>query len=168
MTESEFLKQIEAHKGILYKVSRIYFEQETDREDLVQEIILQSWKSLPSFQGKSAFSTWLYRIALNTAIVYFKKEKKRKVQTVEQVPEQVDAGDNSQEKESQIQQFYTAVYQLNKIEKALVLYYIEGLSGKEMSRSLGLSEAHVRVKLTRIKQKLKNIIQDQAYEYWRF
>ena len=69
LTEQEFLHKIAQHKGILYKVSRMYFEDATDREDLVQEIILQLWKSLKSFQGKSQFSSWMYRVALNTAIV---------------------------------------------------------------------------------------------------
>ena len=74
LSEQEFLKIINKHKGILYKVSRMYFDKLEDQQDLFQEIILQLWKSLNSFKGKSEFSSWMYRVALNTAIVFFKKE----------------------------------------------------------------------------------------------
>ena len=77
LSEQEFLMQINEHKGILYKVSRMYFDQLEDQQDLFQEIILQLWKSLSSFKGDSQFSSWMYRVALNTAIVFFKKEKRK-------------------------------------------------------------------------------------------
>lgn len=76
LTEQEFLTAINKHKGILYKVSRMYFDNLEDQEDLFQEIILQLWKSLHTFKGNCAFSSWMYRVALNTAIVFFKKKEK--------------------------------------------------------------------------------------------
>ncbi|AXG68348.1 ECF RNA polymerase sigma-E factor [Kordia sp. SMS9] len=165
LTEHEFLTKITTHKGILHKVSRMYFEDANDREDLVQEIILQLWKSLKSFNGNSQFSSWMYRVALNTAIVFFKKEK-RKPDTYK-MPEHVQLAheEYSDEKEEQLAIFYKAVQQLNKIEKALIFQFIEGFSGEEMAKNLGMSPVNVRVKLNRTKKKLKEIIKTQHHGF---
>lgn len=162
LTEQEFLKAIATHKGIIHKVSRIYFEDAIDREDLVQEIILQLWKSLKSFNGKSQFSSWMYRVALNTAIVFFKKDK-RKPDSYK-MPEhiQLTQEDYSDEKEQQLATFYKAVHQLNKIEKALIFQFIEGFSGEEIAKNLGMSPVNVRVKLNRTKKKIQEIIKEQS------
>ena len=74
--QTEFLRLIEQHKGILYKVSKMYMDNSEDQNDLVQEIVLQLWKSYERFEGNAQFSTWMYRVSLNTALTYFKKEKK--------------------------------------------------------------------------------------------
>ncbi len=165
LTEKEFLQKIVTHKGIIYKVIRIYFENHNDREDLFQEIILQTWKSLASFKGNSQFSTWLYRIALNTAIVFFKKEKKRNDTIRNERLQPISMQDDTSEKETQLIHFYKAVYQLDKIEKAIILQYIDGLSGEEISKNLGLSPVNTRVKLNRTKKKLQDIIKQQGYEF---
>ena len=75
--EQEFLKRIESHKGILYKVSKMYMDNHDDQQDLFQEIVCQLWKSYDSFRNESQFSTWMYRVAVNTAIVFLKKEKRK-------------------------------------------------------------------------------------------
>lgn len=164
-TEQDFLKKIEAHKGIIHKVSRIYFEEAGDREDLSQEIILQLWKSFGSFQGKSQFSSWMYRVALNTAILYFKKERKKvSGGNIDGLEEKIASpdGDGS---EDQLAHFYRAVQKLNKIEKALILQFIEGFSGDEMAANMGMTAGNVRVKLNRTKKKLEKIIKNQGYEF---
>lgn len=160
-TEQEFLTAIATHKGILYKVARIYFEDPRDQEDLIQEMILQLWKSLKSFKGNSRFSSWMYRVALNTAIVFFKKEK-RKPDSY-QIPAniQLEQEDYSSEKERQLASFYNAVHQLNNIEKALIFQFIEGFSGEEIAKNLGMSPGNVRVKLNRTKKKIQEIIKNQ-------
>ncbi|MEM6687525.1 MAG: RNA polymerase sigma factor [Bacteroidota bacterium] len=165
LTEHDFLTKITEHKGILHKVSRMYFEDASDREDLVQEIILQLWKSLKSFNGKSQFSSWMYRVALNTAIVFFKKEKRKP--DAYKMPEHVQLAQEeySDEKEQQLAVFYKAVQQLNKIEKALIFQYIEGFSGQEMAKNLGMSPGNVRVKLNRTKKKLQEIIKTQHHGF---
>lgn len=165
LSEQEFLTAINTHKGILYKVSRMYFDKLEDQQDLFQEIILQLWKSLDSFKGKSEFSSWMYRVALNTAIVFFKKEKRKLDNYISIKNEPIVYEDYDNKKDQQLVHFYKAVKQLNKIEKALILLFIEGFSGKEIAENLGLSEVNVRVKIKRTKSKLQEIIKTQGYEF---
>ncbi|WP_374174318.1 RNA polymerase sigma factor [Flavobacterium tructae] len=163
--EQEFLNRIESHKGILYKVSKMYMDNSDDQQDLFQEIICQLWKSYDSFRNESQFSTWMYRVAVNTAIVFLKKEK-RKVDKYEIASENIkdDEGD-SHIKESQIDHFYKAVQKLEKIDKAIIFYQLEGFSHKEIGENLGISEGNARVKLNRAKEKLKEIIKNQGYGF---
>lgn len=163
--EQEFLNRIESHKGILYKVSKMYMDNSDDQQDLFQEIVCQLWKSYESFRNESQFSTWMYRVAVNTAIVFLKKEK-RKVDRYEIASENVkdDEGD-SHIKESQLDHFYKAVHKLEKIDKAIIFYQLEGFSHKEIGENLGISEGNARVKLNRAKEKLKEIIKKQGYGF---
>ena len=163
--EQEFLNRIESHKGILYKVSKMYMDNSDDQQDLFQEIVCQLWKSYESFRNESQFSTWMYRVAVNTAIVFLKKEK-RKVDKYEILSENVkdDEGD-SHIKESQLHHFYKAVQKLEKIDKAIIFYQLEGFSHKEIGENLGISEGNARVKLNRAKEKLKEIIKNQGYGF---
>lgn len=165
LTEQEFLTAINKHKGILYKVSRMYFDNLEDQEDLFQEIILQLWKSLHTFKGNCAFSSWMYRVALNTAIVFFKKEKRKSNNYNTLKNEPIAHEEYSNEKDQQLACFYNAIRELNKIEKALILQFLDGLSGKEIADNLGLTEVNVRVKLNRTKTKLQEIIKKQGYEF---
>lgn len=163
--EQVFLRRIDQHKGILFKVSKMYMDDPEDQQDLFQEIILQLWKAYDSFKGDSQFSTWMYRVAINTAIVYFKKEKRKPVQqafATENIPEQPS---NTDEQESQINHFYRAVQQLDKIDKAIIFYQLEGYSHREIGANLGISEVNARVKLNRAKEKLKQIIKKQGYGF---
>jgi RNA polymerase sigma factor (sigma-70 family) len=163
--EQEFLNRIESHKGILYKVSKMYMDTYDDQQDLFQEIICQLWKSYDSFRNESQFSTWMYRVAVNTAIVFLKKEK-RKVDKYDIASDNIkeEEGD-SQIKESQIEHFYKAVQKLEKIDKAIIFYQLEGFSHKEIGNNLGISEGNARVKLNRAKEKLKEIIKNQGYGF---
>jgi len=163
--EQEFLNRIEKHKGILYKVSKMYMDNHDDQQDLFQEIVCQLWKSYDSFRNESQFSTWMYRVAVNTAIVFLRKEK-RKVDKYEIASENIkdDEGD-SHIKESQLDHFYKAVQKLEKIDKAIIFYQLEGFSHKEIGDNLGISEGNARVKLNRAKEKLKEIIKNQGYGF---
>ena len=163
--EQEFLTRIEKHKGILYKVSKMYMDNYDDQQDLFQEIVCQLWKSYETFRNESQFSTWMYRVAVNTAIVFLKKEK-RKVDKYEIASENIkdDEGD-SHIKESQLEHFYKAVQKLEKIDKAIIFYQLEGFSHKEIGENLGISEGNARVKLNRAKEKLKEIIKNQGYGF---
>jgi len=165
LSEQEFLNLINRHKGILFKVSRMYFDNLEDQQDLFQEIILQLWQSLASFKGNSQFSSWMYRVALNTAIVFFKKEKRKPDKFTSIIIDPIAQDAYNTEKDLQLVHFYKAVKELNKIEKALILQFIEGLSGKEIAENLGLSEVNVRLKTNRTKNKLQKIIKRQGYEF---
>ncbi|MBB4801034.1 MULTISPECIES: RNA polymerase sigma factor [Flavobacterium] len=163
--EQEFLNRIESHKGILYKVSKMYMDNYDDQQDLFQEIVCQLWKSYETFRNESQFSTWMYRVAVNTAIVFLRKEK-RKVDKYEIASENIkeEEGD-SHIKESQLDHFYKAVQKLEKIDKAIIFYQLEGFSHKEIGENLGISEGNARVKLNRAKEKLKEIIKNQGYGF---
>ncbi len=163
--EQQFLTLLEKHKGILHKVARMYMDNAEDREDLHQEIIIQLWKSYDSFRSGSEFSTWMYRVAVNTAITSFKKEKSRTERFSSDEVTDVASEEYNQEKDHQLELFYKAVQGLNPVEKALIFYFMEGLSHKETGLNLGLSEVNVRVKLNRTKEKLQSIIKQQGYEF---
>ncbi|MET3529548.1 RNA polymerase sigma-70 factor (ECF subfamily) [Chryseobacterium flavum] len=165
-TETTFLKLVNQHKGILYKASRIYADSIEDREDLQQEILIQLWKSYQNFKGNSEFSTWMYRVAINTAITYLKKEKQR-TNTYTDAPHhfEVQQEDYNPAKDKQLEVFYYAVQELNAVEKAIIFYFMEGMSHKEIGSNLGLSEGNARVKLNRTKEKIQQIIKKSGYEF---
>lgn len=163
--EQVFLSKIEEHQGIIYKVSRMYMDNEVDQEDLYQEIVYQLWKSYKSFKGDSQFSTWMYRVSLNTAISFFKKEKKQK-----EIEDKLKIQDNTEAMETnenpdKLDFLYKAINQLNDVDKALIFLYLEGLSHKEIGNNLGISEGNARVRLNRIKTKLEKTIKKYGYEF---
>ncbi|MCW3169607.1 RNA polymerase sigma factor [Chryseobacterium sp. 09-1422] len=157
--QQEFLHKIEKHKGIIFKISKMYMDHNDDREDLFQEITYQVWKAYSGFRGESEFSTWLYRIALNTAIVFLKSEKKRSfINNEDFTGYKIIEDDYDVEKEEKLSAMYKAINQLNPIDKAFIFYYLEDFSGKEIADQMGISEGNVRVKMNRAKSKLKDIL----------
>ena len=163
--EHEFLTRIDSHKGILYKVSKMYMDSRDDQQDLFQEIICQLWKVYDTFRGESQFSMWMYRVAINTAIVFLKKEK-RKVDKYEIPSENIREEENEATlKENQLEHFYKAVQKLDQIDKAVIFYQLEGFSHREIGENLGISEGNARVKLNRAKDKLKELIKKQGYGF---
>lgn len=143
----------------------MYMDNSEDQNDLVQEIVLQLWKSYERFQENSQFSTWMYRVSLNTALTYFKKEKKKSDHyTFIDNLDRIDDIDGT-EKETQLTLFYKAVHELNKVEKALIFLFLEGQSHKEIASNLGISEVNARVKLNRTKEKIQIIIKTYGYEF---
>lgn len=157
--EEEFIKIITSHQGIVLKVCRMYCSQQADSDDLFQEIILQLWKSFSTFKHESKITTWMYRIALNTAISSFRKNiKKPDIQqlssfhlNVQEHPEiRIDI-----QYDHALQQ---AISVLNKFDKALVLLYLDENSYQQMSEIMGISESNIGVKINRIKKKLKQIL----------
>ncbi len=158
-TEKEFLEKMEQHKGVVFKISKMYMDNYDDQKDLFQEITYQVWKAYPSFRGESQFSTWLYRIALNTAIVFLKSEKKRSFIKTDEIENfQIKNEDYDDDEEQNLKKMYDAIHQLNPIDKALIFYYLENYSGKEIAQQLGISEVNARVKMNRAKEKLKHLL----------
>ena len=164
--QERFLQLIGENKGILYKIAKIYQDDADSRNDLVQEMTLQLWLVFDSFRGESKFSSWMYRVALNTAIVFFKKQKRRPDdQPLTYDMEQPEELTGATEKEEQLVIFYKAVKQLGKVEKALIYLYMENQPYSEIAAHLGVTEVNLRVRLNRVKNKLKDIIKTMNYEY---
>ena len=159
LLEKEFLEKIEKHKGVIFKISKMYMDHFDDQKDLFQEITFQVWKAYPSFEGKSQFSTWLYKVALNTAIVFLKSEEKRNFIKNDEVDKfKIAADDYDDDQEMKLAKMYKAIQQLNEIDKALIFYYLQDYSGKEIAENMGITEVNARVKLNRAKEKLKQFI----------
>lgn len=159
MREQEFLQSLQQHQKIIHKICNMYLHDAADREDLFQEIILQAWKSFPSFRGEAKFSTWLYRVALNTAITYFKKDRQQNFHYTNEFP---DVPESFSPIEQQAQALYKAIAGLSKIDKALVMLYLDDYSYREMADVLGITVTNVGVKMNRIKTKLK----EQAVKFY--
>ncbi len=160
LQQKEFLEKIEKHKGIIYKISKMYMDNQSDREDLFQEITYQVWKAYSTFRGDSEFSTWLYRIALNTAIMFLRSEKRRSFITTNDVfsDYRIKNEEYDDEKEEKLSKMYSAINKLNPIDKAFIFYYLENFSGKQIAEQMGISEGNVRVKMNRAKNKLKELL----------
>lgn len=163
--QQEFLKLLNQHKGILYKISRMYFDYTEDQNELIQEMTYQLWKSYQNFKRNSQFSTWMYRVCLNTALTFFKSENRK--QDKYELHQNYDVAEENydEQKEEQLKYFYDAVQELNKVEKALIFLFLEGMSHKDISENLGISEVNARVKLNRTKEKLQTIIKRNGYEF---
>jgi RNA polymerase sigma factor (sigma-70 family) len=155
--EEEFEQLIGEHQLLIRKVCNMYAPEPTDRQDLFQEIVLQLWKAFKHFRGEAKLSTWLYRVAINTAITGSRKQRKH-IRFFEPpgMPGQSSA-DDEQLREEQLQHLYSSIRKLNEVEKAIVMLYLEERSYEEMHNILGISEATLRVKMNRIKEKLRQL-----------
>lgn len=157
--EHTFVELLEENQNIVHKVCRIYTNDQDAHNDLFQEITIQLWKAYPKFRGDSKFSTWMYRVALNTAITLYRKSKRTpKTQDYDSVHFRITAADYDDTEEQQLKVMYGAVQELNDIDKALVFLYLEDKNYKEISETLGISEVNARVKMNRIKTKLRTIL----------
>jgi RNA polymerase sigma-70 factor (ECF subfamily) len=154
--ERQFEKHIRENELLIYKVCRIYAYTTADREDLFQEIVIQLWHAYPKFRGESKFTTWLYRVALNVAITGLRK-KKDFIESWEpgQLPERMSEENAGREEE--LLQLHKAIEQLNQVEKAIVMLYMEDRTYEEMEEILGMSQGNLRVKMNRIKEKLRQL-----------
>ncbi|QEC51727.1 RNA polymerase sigma-70 factor (ECF subfamily) [Anseongella ginsenosidimutans] len=157
--EEAFLAAVNKHQGIIFKICRMYCRDNTDSEDLFQEIILQLWKSWPGFNSTAKVSTWIYRIGLNTAITGLRKNNRRPPQ------QGLSAGHNAIPEASAQRldilfdkELQAAIDQLDKLDKALVMLYLDEKTYREIAEIMGLSEGNVGVKMSRIKVKLKKIL----------
>ena len=157
--EHNFVALLEKHQNIVHKVCRLYTDGYDAHNDLFQEITIQLWKAYPKFRGDAKFSTWMYRVGLNTAITLYRKTKRKiRTQDFSEVEFKIKAEDYDDTEEQQLSILYKAVHQLNDIEKALVFLYLEDKNYREISQTMGISEVNARVKMNRVKTKLKTIL----------
>lgn len=157
--EAKFVELIKENQNIVHKICRLYTHDQDSHNDLFQEITIQLWKAYPKFRGDAKFSTWAYRVGLNTAITLYRK-KKKSINTIEfdSTFHKVTQEEYDFEEEEQLKLMYAAIGELNDIEKALVFLYLEDKNYSEISETLGISEVNARVKINRIKGKLKKIL----------
>ena len=157
--EHRFVKLLEANQNIVHKICRLYTNDKDAHDDLFQEITIQLWRAFPKFRGDSKFSTWMYRVALNTAITLYRKSKLQiDTQDFESLSFKIKSEEYDDTTEQQLKLMYDAVKKLNDIDKALVFLYLEDKSYREISGTLGISEVNARVKMNRAKDKLRKIL----------
>jgi RNA polymerase sigma factor (sigma-70 family) len=152
----DFITIIEANKRIIFKVCNAYCQHTTDREDLAQEIIYQLWKSWGSFDTTYKLSTWMYRIALNVAITFYRKEKKA-TGTVLLGDHLIEIADENLDEglEHNLNALQKFINQLKELDRALMILYLEEKSHKEIAEIIGISTTNVATKIGRIKEQLK-------------
>jgi len=148
-----FQQWLQQHKSLIFKVVRAYAFTVMDGDDLFQEITLQVWKSIPRFRQESAVTTWLYRIALNTAIKWNKKERKHSPATSLDNAQHI-LQESSNQVDEKLQWLYNEIQQLDEIDRSITLLMLDNFSYKEMAAILGITESNVGVKINRIKKQL--------------
>jgi RNA polymerase sigma-70 factor (ECF subfamily) len=155
--ERLFKHWFDSHKGIIFKVVRAHVAGPEDQDDLFQEILLQMWSSIPAFRGEAKESTWIYRVALNTALAWNRTERKRRRHTVlsevheTHVP---NPREHKPERQETVDRLYIEIRKLPRNDRSLVVLWLDGVSYREMAEILGISESNVGVKLNRIKKRL--------------
>lgn len=156
MTEQVFLELIKANQGIIYKLVGLYAYDAEEKRDLYQEVLLQTWKSIDSFRGEAKFSTWLYRICLNTILTQKRKNSRIDFkESLEELPHSVQH--LSEEKQDSIR-LRQAIRKLAETDRAIVSMHLDGYTNPEIADVMGISHNHVAVKLHRIKQQLANLL----------
>ena len=151
-----FTEIIEQHKGILFKVARVYCPNENDRQDLIQEMMIQVWQSIHKYNGQFKISTWLYRISLNVAISFYRKNTTRanRFTVLNELTTEI-LTENKAETEQQLNLLEQFISELKELDKALILLYLEDKTHTEIAEIVGLSVSNVGTKVGRIKEKLK-------------
>ena len=158
MTDAEqlaiFQEWLAKHKALMFKIVRAYAFTPMDRDDLFQEVAIQAWRSIPAFRKESAVTTWLYRVSLNTAMSWSKKEK-RKGQT-ESIDSKQHILTEDAEPDERLTWLYDEISRLDEIDRSIALLLLDGLSYEEMAAILGITQSNVGVKIHRIKKQLMN------------
>lgn len=157
-TKEDFIQQIKENEGIIYKVARLYTNTNEDQKDVYQEIVYQLWKSYPSFKADSKISTWMYRVALNTAISNLKKERRKgtRVSIDNFLLNKIDQVDTIMEE--RITLLYAHIKKLSVVERGIILLHLEGKNYDEIAAITGFTATNVGTRLARIKNKLKSQI----------
>ena len=160
--EKEFSQLIKDNQGLIIKVSRLYTNSIEDEQDLFQEIVLQLWRSYDTFKGQSKISTWMYRVALNTAITLFRKKTKSPQTDELQDFHYKDFVEDDEEKQQQISTLYKVIKMSPNVERAIVTMYLDDLPYKDIAENLGITEVNARVKMNRLKKTLKELMEKHA------
>jgi len=163
--ERRFQEWVESHRGIIIKVTRSFSRETDDFEDLFQEILLQIWKSIPAFKQQSQSSTWIYRVALNRAMIWKRKEFKRRDILHALHAEKRLFFPQDQRQSERIEILYAAIRKLRKADRALILLALDGLSYREIAQITDITESNVGARLSRTKKKLSELVKGGVYEF---
>lgn len=153
--KEEFLEILTNYQGILHKVSLVYFKNKSDREDNIQEIIYQLWKSYPSIRNHNSIGSWIYAVSINTSLSRVKKVKR--VEYRDTIPELFDKSDLIEKisMNESLQILLHAIYNLDELDKSIMLLYLEEKSYDEIAQIIGISKSNVGVRIYRAKELLK-------------
>ncbi|MCU0325177.1 MAG: sigma-70 family RNA polymerase sigma factor [Spirosomaceae bacterium] len=163
--EKEFISVIEANQGIIHKVCGMYCHSTDDKKDLFQEIVIQLWRSYPKFRGDAKVSSWLYQIALNTAITQLRRlYRKPQHEGLSESIINITESSNDDEQEAKSTFLYHAISKLSEIEKAIIMLYLEEHSNDEIAQIMGITQNNVRVKLHRIQEKIRGLLNTNHHE----
>ena len=153
--QERFQTVVDQHKKILYKVCNSYCRNRDHRDDLAQEIVIQLWRSFGKFDERYRFSTWMYRIALNVAISFYRRENRRTRYVISDDEHLLEAIDETKNQPEEIRLLYEFIEGLDPLNKALVLLYLDGNNYQEIAEVLGISETNVATKISRLKSRMK-------------
>jgi len=153
--DDEFVEKVNQNIGIAHKVCRLYFDYTDERDDVLQEMMYQLWRSYKSFDGRSKFSTWMYRVCLNTALTYQRKYQRGKTESLDSKHDEIEA-EISSDKSQASALLRNAIGKLTSVNKAIILLYLEDMSYEEIANITGLTKSNVSVKLVRIKKELES------------
>jgi RNA polymerase sigma-70 factor (ECF subfamily) len=154
-TKEEFLEILSNYQGILHKVSLVYFKNKPDREDNLQEIIFQLWKSFPGLKNHTSIGSWIYAVSINTSISRIKKVSRIEYrETIPEMPDKSNVIDEMSMNES-FQILLAAIYNLDELDKSIMLLYLEEKSYDEIANIIGISKSNVGVRINRAKELLR-------------
>jgi RNA polymerase sigma-70 factor (ECF subfamily) len=156
--EEEFIEMLRDYNRIVYKVASFYTDENNTIDDLYQEVVLNLWKSYPSFRKESQLSTWIYRVALNTCVSFYRKSK-RKPGHVKMSP---NIHNIYHEENEALAELYANINRLGRLERALILLYLEDRPQKEIAEIMGITPTNVSTKINRIKEKLREIYKTES------
>ena len=162
--EQKFINLINQHQGLIHKICLMYEHDQDDRNDLFQEIVLQLWKSFPTFRGEAKITTWMYRIALNTAISGYRKQKRLvKTEDLQELHFNITEINSGDSLEEDFQRLQSAIRQLTEIERAMIMMAMEEVPYEEIAETIGITQNNVRVRMNRIREKLRKIMSHQPW-----
>ncbi len=161
----QFISLLEKNLGIILKISKAYTNTAQDHEDLVNDIAYEIWKSLPNFEGRSKVSTWIYRVALNTAINYRKNTRKKKDFLQDAIGFQADEPSSEMDPNPQVELLYDCIAELDEFSKAIILLYLDGYKHEEIAEITGISRTNVGTRISRIKAQLKSKATEKQEDY---
>jgi RNA polymerase sigma-70 factor (ECF subfamily) len=163
--EKKFLSLINDHQGLIHKVCLMYESDREARNDLFQEIVLQLWKSFHTFRGESKITTWMYRIALNTAISgYRKRNRIIKTEDLSELHFNISEYYSGDDPEENGQRLQAAIRQLSEIERAMIMMVLEDIPYEEIAETIGITQNNVRVRMNRIREKLRKLMNVEGWK----